>query len=33
MLEQEVTVVGDEKSNRLVISTSPRYIDARDADR
>ncbi|MCC6425780.1 MAG: hypothetical protein IT435_03060 [Phycisphaerales bacterium] len=27
MLEQEVTVVGDEKSNRLVISTSPRYIE------
>ncbi len=27
-LEQEVTVVGDEKSNRLLVSTSPRYIDA-----
>ncbi|MCG3124989.1 MAG: hypothetical protein GIKADHBN_03499 [Phycisphaerales bacterium] len=27
LLEQEVTVVGDEKSNRLVISTSPRYIE------
>jgi len=26
-LEQEVTVVGDEKSNTLVISASPRYID------
>jgi type II secretion system protein D len=26
-LEQEVTVVGDEKSNKLVISTSPRYMD------
>lgn len=26
-LEQEVTVVGDEKSNKLVISTSPRYVD------
>ena len=26
-LEQEVTVVGDEKSNKLVISASPRYID------
>ncbi|MBS0196736.1 MAG: hypothetical protein JSR77_08260 [Planctomycetes bacterium] len=25
-LEQEVTVVGDEKSNKLVISTSPRYM-------
>lgn len=27
LLEQEVTVVGDEKSNKLVISTSPRYMD------
>lgn len=27
-LEQEVTVVGDEKSNKLVISTSPRYMSA-----
>ncbi len=27
-LEQEVTVVGDEKSNKLVVSTSPRYMDA-----
>jgi type II secretion system protein D len=27
LLEQEVTVVGDEKSNRLVISTSPRYLN------
>jgi type II secretion system protein D len=26
-LEQEVTVVGDELSNKLVISASPRYID------
>ena len=26
-LEQEVTVVGDEKSNTLVISASPRYMD------
>lgn len=26
-LEQEVTVVGDEKSNKIVISTSPRYMD------
>lgn len=26
-LEQEVTVVGDEKSNKLIISTSPRYMD------
>ncbi len=26
-LEQEVTVIGDEKSNKLVISASPRYID------
>ncbi|MBL9002048.1 MAG: hypothetical protein JNK25_13025 [Phycisphaerae bacterium] len=25
-LEQEVTIVGDEKSNKLVISTSPRYM-------
>ncbi len=25
-LEEEVTVVGDEKSNKLVISTSPRYM-------
>lgn len=27
-LEQEVTVVGDEKSNKLLISASPRYIQA-----
>lgn len=27
-LEQEVTVVGDEKSNKLLISASPRYIEA-----
>lgn len=27
VLEREVTVVGDEKSNMLVISTSPRYMD------
>ncbi len=27
-LEQEVTVVGDEKSNKLLISASPRYIAA-----
>ncbi|MEM1185613.1 MAG: secretin N-terminal domain-containing protein [Planctomycetota bacterium] len=27
-LEQEVTVVGDPKSNKLLISASPRYIDA-----
>ncbi|HZW10966.1 MAG TPA: secretin N-terminal domain-containing protein [Phycisphaerales bacterium] len=27
-LEQEVTVVGDEKSNKLLISASPRYISA-----
>ena len=27
-LEQEVTVVGDIKSNKLVISASPRYIEA-----
>jgi type II secretion system protein D len=27
-LEEEVTVVGDEKSNKLVISTSPRYMNA-----
>ncbi len=27
-LEQEVTVVGDEKSNKLLISASPRYIDS-----
>ncbi|MDQ7013751.1 MAG: secretin N-terminal domain-containing protein [Planctomycetota bacterium] len=27
-LEQEVTVVGDEKSNKLLISASPRYINA-----
>ncbi len=27
-LEQEVTVVGDEKSNKLLISASPRYIKA-----
>lgn len=26
-LEQEVTVVGDQKSNKLVVSTSPRYVD------
>jgi type II secretion system protein D len=26
-LEQEVTLVGDEKSNKLVISTSPRYME------
>lgn len=26
-LEQEVTIVGDTKSNKLVISASPRYID------
>ncbi|HYE60488.1 MAG TPA: secretin N-terminal domain-containing protein [Phycisphaerales bacterium] len=26
-LEEEVTVVGDEKSNKLVISTSPRYMN------
>lgn len=26
-LEQEVTVIGDEKSNKLVISASPRYIE------
>ncbi|TVQ62329.1 MAG: hypothetical protein EA378_05260 [Phycisphaerales bacterium] len=26
-LEQEVTVVGDEKSNMLVVSASPRYIE------
>lgn len=26
-LEQEVTVVGDEKSNKIVFSTSPRYTD------
>lgn len=26
-LEQEVTIVGDEKSNKLVISTSPRYMN------
>lgn len=26
-LEQEVTIVGDEKSNKLVVSASPRYID------
>ncbi|GJQ30308.1 MAG: hypothetical protein HBSAPP03_21920 [Phycisphaerae bacterium] len=26
-LEEEVTVVGDESSNKLVISTSPRYMD------
>jgi type II secretion system protein D len=25
-LEEEVTIVGDEKSNKLVISTSPRYM-------
>ncbi len=27
ILEEEVTVVGDEKSNKLVISTSPRYME------
>ncbi len=27
-LEQEVTVVGDEKSNKLVITASPRYIES-----
>jgi type II secretion system protein D len=27
-LEEEVTLVGDEKSNKLVISTSPRYMNA-----
>ncbi|MCC7388223.1 MAG: hypothetical protein IT431_05600 [Phycisphaerales bacterium] len=27
-LEQEVTVVGDEKSNKLLISASPRYLQA-----
>jgi type II secretion system protein D len=27
VLEREVTIVGDEKSNKLVISTSPRYMD------
>ncbi len=27
-IEEEVTVVGDEKSNKLVISTSPRYMNA-----
>jgi type II secretory pathway component GspD/PulD (secretin) len=26
-LEQEVTVVGDEKSNKLLITVSPRYAD------
>lgn len=26
-LEREVTIVGDDKSNKLVISTSPRYMD------
>jgi len=26
-LEQEVTIVGDQQSNKLVISASPRYID------
>jgi general secretion pathway protein D len=26
-LEEEVTVVGDDKSNKLVISTSPRYME------
>jgi len=26
-LEEEVTVIGDEKSNKLVISTSPRYME------
>ncbi|MDX2132575.1 MAG: secretin N-terminal domain-containing protein [Planctomycetota bacterium] len=27
-LEEEVTVVGDESSNKLVISTSPRYMES-----
>ncbi|MCB9844403.1 MAG: hypothetical protein H6811_00235 [Phycisphaeraceae bacterium] len=27
LLEQEVTLVGDEKSNKLVVSASPRYIE------
>ncbi len=27
LLEQEVTIVGDEKSNKLVVSASPRYIE------
>ncbi len=27
LLEQEVTIVGDAKSNKLVVSASPRYID------
>ncbi|MBX3363717.1 MAG: hypothetical protein KF866_03030 [Phycisphaeraceae bacterium] len=27
-LEQEVTIVGDQKSNKLVISAAPRYIEA-----
>jgi type II secretion system protein D len=27
-LEEEVTVVGDQSSNKLVISTSPRYMDS-----
>lgn len=27
VLEREVTVVGDEKSNKLIISTSPRYME------
>lgn len=27
-LEEEVTVIGDQTSNKLVISTSPRYMDA-----
>jgi type II secretion system protein D len=27
-LEEEVTVIGDQSSNKLVISTSPRYMDA-----
>lgn len=26
-LEQEVTVVGDEKSNKVLVSASPRYLD------
>lgn len=27
ILEEEVTIVGDEKSNKIVISTSPRYME------
>lgn len=26
-LEQEVTIVGDEKSNKVLVSASPRYVD------